>query len=40
MQQFTINLFKAEEDADGGVAPGQQGYDPMKDPNKMNVNYN
>ena len=39
MQQFTLNLFRAEEEADG-VGPGQMGYDPMKDPSKMNVNYN
>ena len=41
-----MKLFQAEEEENAeaygnynGGDPGQMGYDPMKDPNKINVQY-
>ena len=41
MSQFTSKLWTEEESNHGGNAAGQGqvGYDPMKDPNKVNVVY-
>ena len=43
MQGFCLKLYASDENNEssnpGGLGPGQVGYDPMKDPSKMNVVY-